>query len=338
MTPKELCVVLKTVSPALAGRGVALPILDHFVFDGETVLAYDGVVALKADCRLPIVGAVAGGPLLGVVGCSAAKGVVVVPVDAGEVVVKLGRAKLRLAVLPLEEHPFRTPGSPGDVITLDERFVSGLRLVLRSAEVNNEAVIRSGVTCRVTKNRAWLYATDSATVARVGVPVYSPGLLGRSFIMHKRFCSLLLSVGAKSLFLGADGSLVGDGGSAIVYGAALAGADPDMYDGLFTKAASGVADLPVAKALGGCLRRAVAINEDETEFSYANGELCLYSQGQGGEIRDRVTMDLGPEPVTVITCAEYLLRYLDVMQRMGISRRCFVLRGGDLEVLVATKG
>jgi hypothetical protein len=133
--------------------------------------------------------------------------------------------------------------------------------------------------------------------------------------------------------------VIGVSDEAQLFGKLIGDPEPDRYEKMILS--SKLDEIPkadVPASLARCLQRSlIASQKEDVEFSYADGRLNLLAKDQGIEIRDSVKIDLGEEPIKVYTCAEYVLRYLDVAKRIGISDRCIVLEGDNFQVLVGVK-
>ena len=336
MKREEVLSLLKAVSPALVGKGL-LPVLSHFCLDGKTIMAYDGVVALQTRCDWPLHGGLPGEVLLSVLAASRAKEVKIEVLDS-TVLLIAGRTKLKLALLPAEDFIFSPPKYRGKKVLLTDSFREAVALASRSSAENIHTSSLSGVTLHFQKSEVVLYSTDAATSVKVRAPCESADLKGTVLILPKRFHSLLQEIGAKELLLTQEGDIICKSNLVRLYGKVVQGADSSMYENMLTAVVP--ENLQFAKiptGLSRCLERALLLNKETTRFSYADGRLEVFTEGGGSELRDSIKLSLDIPPIVVYTCAEYLLRYLDAVDFIGISDRCFVLKGDNCQVVVAVK-
>ncbi len=333
----DLLGVLKKVSPALATKPV-VPIFDHLCFTGEHVFAYDDVVAMRASCKLDFKGALPGSLLLSMLGASAVDNVCFEVIDS-EVQLKLGRAKLKLASLSPDDFLFRAPDySTATKLVLDDKLIGALKIAARSASATLGDNSKLGITVVFGRKCLTLYATDGMTLVRCIVPVRSPDLDGQSVIMPERFYSLMLRMGAKELLLTDQGDLVALGNGLELFGRVIQGAKPEQYVAVLDRIQiDTVPSADVPPILYRCLERALLVNRDLVTLSYEAGRLHLLSEGNGSELRDSAKIDLGSEAIVVTTSAECVMRYLDAVNRVGISDRGVVLDGPSTVVLVAVQ-
>lgn len=128
MNLPEAIAPLKLAAPALATKET-IPAFTHFRFDGETVTASAGDVAIITACELPIDGCLPGRLLLDFLSASrlSAKAEISIEQDDTRAVFKVGRARLTLDILPDEEFPFEPPDEPEDVwIEVDEGLLAAI--------------------------------------------------------------------------------------------------------------------------------------------------------------------------------------------------------------------
>jgi len=337
MIRSELLNTLKCVSPALRTDKYAA-VLSQLRFDGKYVTAYDNVVALRTPCDLPLEGGIVGDLLLSMLSSSNAAEVTCIIKDS-EATFKLGRTRLKLAVLPTSEFLFKPPELVGTKLPLDDKLLTAMKLVARSGTAGLDVVGRSGMTLSFSKRQLTLYATDDVTIVRASIPAKAAALSGKSLILSERFYSLLLKQsGMDSLCFTDSGDVLASSESVELFGRVLDGADPVQFEKVFdSMKLKDVPKVDVPLGLARCLQRALVLSKDMTTFSYADGRLSLHTVGFGGEVRDSVKANFGSKPIEVCTCAESLLRYLDGAERIGLSDRCMVVEGPGFEALVAVR-
>jgi hypothetical protein len=337
---ENLLATLKLVAPALNDKQPMVPVMSHLCFDGKHVVAYDGVVALHAPCTLDFVGALPGTLLLSMLGASAVK-LVDIEATESEVVVKLGRAKLKLASLPEADFVFSPPyyrkGSTR--LVLDENLLDAFRLVARSAGVSDD-VSRSGITMKFVSRGVILYASDDRTLARCQVDLGGVLPDAESIIIPERFYSLMLKMEPKELLITKSGDLVAlsQDANPILFGRVQQGANPDQYESVFGSAHwQDVPKTLMGEFLPRCLERAKLVNSELVTLAYTPGRLGVSSTGLGGELSDSCKLDFGEDSFEVVTCPECILRYTDTLKHIGICDRGIMLEGTDFCVLVAVQ-
>jgi DNA polymerase III sliding clamp (beta) subunit (PCNA family) len=235
---------------------------------------------------------------------------------------------------------FVPPKIRGIELDLDVKLREAVKIVSRSATLNLMHPTLSGITLVFGEKKLTLFGTDNVSVARVVENHRVSKLSGKSFVLPPRFYELLLGIGANTkIVFTTGGDVIGVSDEAQLFGKLIGDPEPDRYEKMILS--SKLDEIPkadVPASLARCLQRSlIASQKEDVEFSYADGRLNLLAKDQGIEIRDSVKIDLGEEPIKVYTCAEYVLRYLDVAKRIGISDRCIVLEGDNFQVLVGVK-
>ena len=335
MNRVELLATIKKVAPAISSK-TFLPILSHVCFDGEYVTACDDVVAMRTPCKTAFQGCVPGEKLMAVLGASRATEAGFEPTNS-EVVLKLGRTRVRFATLSTGKFPFSVPGGKGTKLTMDEQLRGAIAVASKSAGQDSAYPNRLGITCMFSKKKLYLYASDDKTIAKVVTPLES-ALAGQSFILSPRFCELLLSLGDCCLVVKEDGGLVGKCSGLDLYGKILDNAAPDQFSAVFE--GGGLDSIPTAEIPAGfarCLDRALILGEELTTFTYSSGRLNLHTTAAGCELDDHVSIDLGDTDVEVLTRPSYLSRYSGVATRIGITDNCIYLSSAGLDALIGVQ-
>jgi DNA polymerase III sliding clamp (beta) subunit (PCNA family) len=314
------------------------PILDHFCFDGKTVVAYDDIVALRTLCKVEIEGALPGSKLLSILASSTSEEAACT-VDGSEATFKLGRTRLKLQALLQEDFLFKEPNKDGEKLILDEQLSKCFDLAILSADPDQSSGNRTGVTIAFEKKRVTFYSTDNLSLFRMTASHKSPALAGKAFILPERFYSLLLKLGVNATLTFTDnGDVIGTSSDTELFGRVVSGADAKQFEAVFDR--SNLEEIPKADipaALVGCLQRAAIVSKELTKLTYSEKRLSLFTESQGCQVQDSVKIDLGEEAVEVYTGVECLMRYMDVAKRIGISKSCIVLEGDGFQVLIAVR-
>jgi hypothetical protein len=259
-------------------------------------------------------------------------------VEDSAVTLKMGRTKVRFAFLPQSEFPFTPPSRKGIKLAIDEKLQRAFKIASCSAGRDSAFPTRLGITCLFGRKKLTLYATDNLTIVRVVLNHSEPELEGQQFILLARFYDLLLAMKEASMVITPESNILGMSKELELFGKVLSGANPEQFEKSFE--AAKLNDIPkadVPAAFARCLERAIVVDKDLTEFSYADGRLGMLTKGQGCEVRDSVKIDLGEDPIEVASSAEYLFRYLGFASRIGIATQCLYLQGDGFDVLIGVK-
>jgi len=336
MDRADLLSTLKRVAGAISNK-TFLPILTHLCFDGSCVIAYDDVVALRAPCTLDFEGCIVGDRLLAILSSSRASSVECIA-EKSEVVLKLGRTKARFAFLPQSEFPFTPPSKKGIKLVVDEKLQRAFKIASCSAGRDSAFPSRLGITCVFGRKKLTLYAADNLTIVRVVLNHSESKLEGQQFILLPRFYDLLLAMKGANLVITPKNNILGMSKELELFGKVLPDANPEQFEKAFE--AAKLKEIPkadVPSAFARCLERAIVVDKDLTEFSYADGRLIMITKGQGCEVRDSVKIDLGEDSIEVFSSSECLSRYLGFVSRIGIATQCLHLQGDGFDALIGVK-
>lgn len=169
MNRKELLDKLTRLQPALASNAL-VPIMTHFWFDGETVMAYNDRIGISAPLKTGFKGAIPGATLLGLLSNSTAEEVMLTTNDSGEAVLKLKTANIKMAMLPYEDikGAFKMPKASGESLNVKSPVLHyALTRCLRSTTDDTSTPDQLGVTFMPGDDGARLYSTNTATITRV---------------------------------------------------------------------------------------------------------------------------------------------------------------------------
>lgn len=165
----ELLEVLTEVRPAL-GTGSLVPAFGYFWFDKQDISAYDGGLGIRLDYDTELECGVPGKPLLDLLKTSTLKDVFLDIVE-GSLVLQMGKAKVKLTTLPLEQRtwPFTSvlPKKSTKTLTLSEGILAALKRTGLVTPSKRTQVLHHGVVAVVQKSGLEFYATDSRTIMRI---------------------------------------------------------------------------------------------------------------------------------------------------------------------------
>lgn len=166
---EEFIKLLTRLKPALSSGGSIVE-LRHVWFDGDAALAFDGGFGLRIDYESPLNCGVPGAALIGLLGTSPLKEASL-DAQANSVQVKLGKSTSKLASLEGDRKIWPFPAKlPKAHLKLGEEFIEGLRKTLFIKARPALRVEHHGVMLQRNKQDLELYATDTATMARVVIP------------------------------------------------------------------------------------------------------------------------------------------------------------------------
>jgi len=165
MNKQDLLNKLNQARPFLSTQDF-IPILTHYCFDSENLVAYNDVAAIKLVLDSDIKGAVPGSLMLKMLLTVQEETVRVGMHGEKEVKINSTGSNIKLPLLDPEEFIFDMPDTEGcDLVQVPLSFLSGLEKTLVSIGDDPLHPERSGVLWKVRDNRITLYSTDSRSIS-----------------------------------------------------------------------------------------------------------------------------------------------------------------------------
>lgn len=170
-----LLAALGRLKPALRTGG-AIPELGHIWFESGRASAYDGGLGIRLALDTGLTCGAPGRPLMGLLGTSALKQVTLEQEEA-DLLVRLGKSKTKLKVLPSERDPWPFPAQhPGKSARISEAAIEALRAVLVVKPSPATRLEHHGVLVYCSGSDIDVYATDSRTIAQATYSEKATGL------------------------------------------------------------------------------------------------------------------------------------------------------------------
>lgn len=192
MERMELLEKLQLARPCLSAQDI-VPILSHFCFTEEEVIAFNGTQAIivdhetALDCGLP-------GELLIKLLSSYSAGKIVVSQKGDDINIKAGKSNAKLASLPDRDFIFEFPDlEEAQEFSMTEDFITGITKTLISVSKNSFQRSQFGVTLDSTKKGAYLYSTDNLSISRYTLEE-SLGKKPVKVLLPAVFCQLLVDL------------------------------------------------------------------------------------------------------------------------------------------------
>lgn len=347
----ELVAALKRVEPALATHEL-IPVFTCFRFDGKTVVAYDDVVGLRVACAFPFQGGVAGRVLVDFLSAARGKDLSVTTTKAGEndgdhstnFELKVGRAKLKVPVVPLEDFLFKFPATKGaDEVEVDEEFVAALERASSSMGKDPVHPWRFGVTVRFQNDSVLFYSTDNVSAGKVVMPYKGLGGV-RSTILPPRFVELLVKSMADDtvdhLYLGKGWAQADFRSGMRLMSRTVDQVEVKAYEKLFSSVDDAAKDIEVPNGFENALNRALVVlghlkdEEKAMIMTVKEGKLRLNALSAIGEVNDLLRVPGHPD-VTITASPEQLKKALPYVNHFRIFNGCVRFRAPTFTHLVA---
>lgn len=330
----QLLTTLADAQPAL-GESSLLPELAHYWFDKEFVYAYNSDLGIRLACATGLECGVPGKALIDLLRTTALKTVTFTADKAG-VALKFGRSTLKLAVKdPGNQYwPYKDPGKTKPSLVLSEELLSGMKQLTFVRTGGGTQPLHHGVAVIPTDDGVELYATDSATIARVELkttpPKCDPFIAPWPFVAA---AAKLAKAGAP-LYV-ADNILILKVGDTLIGSNLLEFPDePDIVKIVDDTVRSVGKLVALPEGLGPLLQRATILagkEEANVTFTGGSSELKLAAKFEMGDVAEVLTLSgkTGASGVTFL--AERVLRGLKgvpVVAKFGFDKNALTFWGG----------
>lgn len=198
MKRTEVLDTLSVVHPALAANDL-IPVLSHYWFTGDRVMAYNDVIAISTNMETDFAGALKASMLHGHLSKADGKEVEF-KVKGDDVTVKAGRSSLKIPMMPVESFLFEFPEvEESDRIKVDiESMVNAFEVCLQSLGKHISEPERRGITFIPSDEKELeLFSTDSVTMSKATLRTKSAHKLRSHFTLSEAFCRVALKLLAR---------------------------------------------------------------------------------------------------------------------------------------------
>lgn len=350
MERNKLLNILATVEPALAATDL-LPILTHFWFTGEEVMAYNDVIALSIPFETEFTAAIKGSVLKALL-TKATHKEVEMDISKDQVNVKCGRVKMTMPILSSESFLFEFPEvSEDDVLPVDpEQFAQGLDVCLQSLGAHISEPERKGILIEAAGKKSLnLYSTDSVTMSHAIVNTKTAHGVKEHFTISESFCDMAVKLMKKkggkdfTLYAAEDYVLLRMKDKTRLYGRILddntppkfakvladyTPSDPDNMLMDIPKDFSQLLDrafIVISKALDPVTTLGVGPSKRGKDGSV----LRLRSKSENGEVKDSIPLGASHPEVSVgIDLSRFRECDFGKFDKFMIDERCILLRKG----------
>jgi len=360
----ELLKTLDQCRPAIAAVGL-IPALSHLWFDGKFVYAYGGGLGIRRKLECDFQCGLPGKILLDLLKTSALEKVWINQTEQG-VVLQMGKAKINLAQMPIDEQiwpfPKALPKEAG--LPLSEKIFDVFKQLPFVKSSKETKAVHYGIVVMVSNTEVGLYATDSICIAKRAIEVQSTSM--PTFIAPWPFVAAVVDLlsgkkaphlwqltkypitnldfdpnreesdeNPKKLLINA--LIAGVPGTMIASNLLELDADPSK---IMTKRFTGkLRALP--KGLEPLLQRATILagtEEPTLAVSIAKGVMRLKAKFKTGMIDERIELDGGAPSVNVKISANLVSAAIKWADKFAISENELLLSGADgFQYMLGTK-
>lgn len=349
MKPLNLLPRLKLIAPAIGSKDI-VPVLPCVCFNGDYMYGFDDTVAIATASPVKLEGAVPGQLLIDWLSEAPAKEMTIEPdpeKKGSGLVIKVGRAKLKLALMPKTSFIFERPDlGKAKSFQMTDKAVKALKRAAISMGTDPGHPWRMGVTIAFEEGgKITFFADDNVTVSRATIKAkFDEKLVGKAFILPPRFCELLIErVDNKTVLRFTKEWLGAEFPECTLYSRALSEVNLSTFKGLFSDLDEyrGKA-VPLPGVFHGMLTRAQIVlktaSDTMSDLKIKDGKLTILTRGKTGEDRSTATLKGKHEQVDAKLLPELVLRGLEHVDKMivtGGSRLCLFGEGFDYLVSVS---
>lgn len=358
MDRKKLLEALAIVEPSLATNDL-IPALTHFWFTGTDITAYNDVISISVPFETEIVGSMKGKVLYDFLSkCTGSKvefkeielGGKSKATDDSNLLVKCGRAQLKMRLFPEDTFLFKMPVYE-EWETIDigsEELSASLDVCLQSIGNHVSEPERNGITI-IPKDRSifYMYSTDGVTLSHCIVKSRNKSKLKDRFVLSYAFCDAarrLLNKTKKKehqMYVEEDHAVITFDKGIKLFGRLVDDMHPLDFEGVFNKyLPDRDIDLMISipKTLMMTIERAyVAVAKaisPKTLFKIEEDNkgpcLRITAESEYGTVRDKIRLNGDVDELSVkIDLKRFRDCGLDVFDRMRFTDKCIVLSKGE---------
>ena len=338
MNRQELLDSLAMVKPGLSNFDL-VPILTHFCFSEGTVLAYNDVLAIEAEVDIDLDCGVPGDVMLSMLGSMKTKDIEVEQSDA-EILIKAGRSKAKLAVLPKEDYLFKMPATKSaDKLRVGPDFINGLRKCLISVGDDPTHPEQTGIVLIASKAEVSLYSTDNKTLSKYEVDEEYDIKSQVLVILTKEFCDQLVAISTKlpknkiDLFIDTknDYVIASFEEEVTVYSKLLDDSSVSDFDSILDKfSMSSKSFVPIPADLKEATARAQIILKSavdkELHIAIKKRTLQVEAKSSFGEVKEPIAMSKSFDETTFIIDSDMFARPIDSCKDISFQQGAVLFR------------
>lgn len=327
MSRAELVKTLELIKPALATTNM-VPIFQCFIFNGDTVAAYDDQIAIVGPSGVGMVCGIHGNTLLGILCSNSASDV---SFQLKNEVVTLGFMNTgtisKLPFQPEENFIFKEPTEKWLYkLPFTEGLFDAFKMCLETVSTDATQAALLGVTIQGDK----MYSCNGDALTRIQLR----GSVGKNRVLvSNSFCSAVVKLWStlaitKGTLQFNDNWAYADFGDWSVYGRILEIQDPIDFEALIKrnlKTKTPTQELPDGFAEALASARVLADPESQkTVVSVRRGKLNLHTETHMGEIKDVLLLEGHPDADANVN-ASHLQRAIQYCDRIAFLDNCTLL-------------
>lgn len=346
MNRKHLLDTLTNVRPALSTKEF-IEVFTCFCFTGDSVFAYDDLIAIKAPIEVPIKGAVKGSMLLDMLRSLNGEEVELMQ-NGNSLQINSAGSELKLPMLGEESFFFRPSALEGYAwsIPIDDKLLRAFSKCLLSASSDSSNPERMGVTLTIGddgRSQITAYSTDGVSITSVIVGNAQGDVSGK-YVLPTDFCKAIVELspvveGEKWLAVSdIEHKVVASVGDYSIT-SKLIDAEPLDFVNTIKRFFDGGGDfVAIPDTVGSALTRAELIvkgNNSHCVLEADDRTLRIDARSTYGEVLDECSLSDHHSKVKVSINPYLVRRVLDNANQMQVNRNAVVLLGEEYVHLVA---
>jgi DNA polymerase III sliding clamp (beta) subunit (PCNA family) len=305
---KRLLQRLKLAEPALSEYGL-VPVMQHFWFTGDRVIAYDDRIAISTSLKTEFRGAVPGKHLIALLTMLRVRWFELLA-ENDQASIRFGDTHLIMPLLPPDEFEsvFHMPrmAKENAIRGLAGPFLAAVEDCLSSVSKHTVKPDQLGVTLIPRDGELLLFSTNGAALSHVRLPVNSTNGFNRRVILSANFCRAMLRLAREAQ---ATGMALGDGYALFtaddtqLFSRLIESNRPVDFEDImkrFTprRVHKQLVNIPHAE-LGPVFARAALTDiqgrDVQTRITIRNGEATFHSRSDRGEMFDVIELPGQPD-------------------------------------------
>lgn len=328
--------------PAMIDKSI-IPELTFLFSDGKSLTAYDDTIGIQVPFESPFKGGVKGGLLHGMLEASRAAEVELDQDKEGEVLLKAGRFRLRLALMPLERAPYRLPGT-----AKAKSFTPtmGFYEALKACEIclSKAATIPDQLGVALERRESLqFYATDTVLLASAQMkPNSEQWPVKKRLILPARFVEQLLKFSAElpTLTFTENEVLAETKKGVKIFARLVHSPKPHDFQRMLDAEMASVQMFSLPQRLEPMLTRALVLFQGEDESKVyirlhtADGVLRVSALTKFEALTDSTKLEEIPKEGQTAISPKRLLRVLPFVNRLGFTPNGLILSGKNVVYLI----
>jgi DNA polymerase III sliding clamp (beta) subunit (PCNA family) len=354
MLRKDLLDRLDLVTPALASNDL-IPMLTHFAFTGETIMAFNDQIGASAPLQTQFVGGVPGNILLSLLKASKAKEVEFVDKNH-ELEIKAASSRFKLPVMPEDAFVFEMPKPTDKLLPVQLKpFADALDGCLRSVSSDTSVPDQLGVTLLLDGQDLRLFSTNNATLSTNVLALSGKPPFKERVILPTLFCQQVVKLSRAfkdcKLEIHDDYALLSAAKGVRCFGRFIHAPKPIDFLSIVSANLKDVGKrlAPIPSKLRLVVERAIIVTQSPveqtlSEIKVKDGVMRFMSKSGRGEVTDSVQVDqddaelaLDPKHLKV-GLASFYDPDEDKSGSMLMTDRTFIMSKGNDKYLVAAAG